>query len=112
MTTPSNHSVRRINPEHRAYWSGQQSTALPGSFRRLKPFFAAYARTHLRNFPWRRFGTRPFHLLIAELLLVQTKAEDVARVWPVLIRRYPNPSNLAKARQSTLIHLLKSLGFQ
>lgn len=112
MTIRRDRSARQINTEHQAYWSGQQSTALPGSFRRLKSFFVAYARRHLRNFPWRRFGTKPFHLLIAELLLVQTKAEDVARVWPGLIRRYPNPSNLARVRQSTLIHLLKPLGFQ
>jgi A/G-specific adenine glycosylase len=101
-----------IDREHRAYWSGQRSAVLPDSLHELKSFFRLYARKHLRSFPWRRPETRPFHLLVAELLLVQTKAEDVARIWLPLVRRYPTPSTLARARHGTLVHLLKPLGLQ
>lgn len=108
----SNHSAAPVHSEHRAYWSGRQSATLPESLHKLRSFFARYAHKHLRVFPWRCAGTRPFHLLLAELLLVQTKAEDVARVWPTLVRRYPDPWCLSRVRQSTLIRLLRPLGLQ
>src|SRR5207247_6720627 len=63
-------------------------------------------------FPWRRLRTGAFHLLVAELLLAQTKAEDVAKVWPQLINRYPRPAQLSRARLRTLAGLLRPLGFQ
>lgn len=53
-----------------------------------------------------------FHLLLAEALLVQTKADDVAKVWPTLIRRFRKPSGLAKARLRMLVSLLRPLGLQ
>src|SRR5579872_7621893 len=115
MTMRSAHSARSIavNSEHRAYWSGRQQAAdLPADVRPLRSFFARYARKHLRSLPWRVAGTEPFELLVAELLLVQTKAEDVARVWPALIRRFPDAQSLSHARQATLIRLLHSLGLQ
>jgi A/G-specific adenine glycosylase len=51
-------------------------------------------------------------MLLAELLLVQTKADDVARVWPGLVLRYPTPATMANARRETLIRLLQPLGLQ
>jgi len=98
--------------EHRVYWTSQGSVGLPVGIRKLKGFFARYARRSLRDFPWRRPGTQPFHLLVAELLLVQTKAEDVARLWPELVLRYGTPARLAQARPQELIRLLHSLGLQ
>lgn len=108
----SEHNAVHIHSEHRACRSGKLSATLPDNLHELKSFFQHYARKHLRTFPWRRTGTKPFHLLVAELLLVQTKAEDVARVWLLLMRRYPDPPHLARARQNTLIRLLQPLGLQ
>jgi len=45
-------------------------------------------------------------------LLVQTKAEDVAVVWPQLVRKYPTPAALSRARASSLVKLLRPLGLQ
>lgn len=53
-----------------------------------------------------------FHLLLAEVLLVQTKAEDVAVVWPQLVRKYPTPAALSKTKSTSLTRLLRSLGLQ
>jgi len=110
MRSNRNANVTQIDSEHRAYWSGRRNAKLPESLRELKSFFARYARNHFRMFPWRRAGTKPFQLLVAELLLVQTKAENVARVWLQLMRRYPDVLHLARARQNTLIRLLEPLG--
>jgi len=99
-------------PEHRVFWTSRVDGILPTDFVPLKRFFVLYARRHFRDFPWRDLRTTPFHLLIAELLLAQTKAEDVAQVWPALVARYPQPERLARARLSTLRLLLRPLGFQ
>lgn len=53
-----------------------------------------------------------FHLLLAEVLLVQTKAEDVAVVWPRLVRKYPTPAALSVASAKSLVKLLRPLGLQ
>ena len=112
MTMRSKNNARRVHTEHRVYWNSQQNTVLPVSLRRLKGFFARYAHKHLRDFPWRQPGREPFHLLVAELLLVQTKAEDVARLWPLLIRRYGTPARMAAVPSNTLVQLLQPLGLQ
>ena len=66
----------------------------------------------MRHFPWRKKKVAAFHLLLAEVLLVQTKAEDVAVLWPQLVRKYPTPSALSKARSRSLVNLLRPLGLQ
>ncbi|MCI0627998.1 MAG: A/G-specific adenine glycosylase [Acidobacteria bacterium] len=102
----------RIHSEHRILWSSRGRAELPVRLRGLKGFFARYAGKHPRDFPWRKTGTEPFHLLLAELLLVQTKAHDVRRVWPRLVRRYHTPVCLARARREALIRFLQPLGLQ
>jgi A/G-specific adenine glycosylase len=71
-----------------------------------------YARKHIRVLPWRRRSIEPFYLLLAEVLLVQTRAEAVARIWPTLVKKYPGPEALARAKTPSLIKLLKPLGLQ
>jgi A/G-specific adenine glycosylase len=78
----------------------------------LRRYFSSYYRRNARHFPWRIKGREAFHILIAELLLVQTKAPDVARVWPALIARYPSPRSLADAPVLDLIRYLRPLGLQ
>ena len=43
---------------------------------------------------------------------MQTKAEDVAVVWPQLVRKYPTPTALRKANTTSLARLLRPLGLQ
>src|SRR5437867_2314232 len=99
-TDPAITTAKLRSPEHRVLWTTRTREPLPARFAVLKCFFVSYARQHFRKFPWRNHKTTPFELLIAELLLAQTKAEDVERVWPILIRRYPRPKDLARARIS------------
>lgn len=78
----------------------------------LRTLFKRYARKNQRSFPWRRERLSAFKLLVAELLLVQTDAESVARVWPILIRRYGSPKKIRNAPIATLLKLLRPLGLQ
>jgi A/G-specific adenine glycosylase len=64
---------------------------------------------HKRSFPWRE--TRdPYHLAITELMLVRTKADQVARVWHQFFERFPDVSSLAHATHEELFEILGSLG--
>jgi A/G-specific adenine glycosylase len=78
----------------------------------LRGFFSRLANEKRRTFDWRKKNLPSFHLLLAEVLLVQTKAEDVAVVWPQIVRKYPTPAALSRARASSLVKLLRPLGLQ
>ena len=64
-----------------------------------------------RSFPWREEDVSPFGILLAEVLLNQTRAEMVAAVWPALCRKYPNASNLESANPEELYNDISCLGF-
>jgi A/G-specific adenine glycosylase len=101
-----------VKPEHRIFWNARVDGEPPITATLLKKFFVRYARAHPRPLPWRAPGTSSFELLIAELLLVQTKAEDVAEVWRELIKRYPSADRLARAQTRSLTTFLRPLGLQ
>jgi len=62
-----------------------------------------------REFPWRNTGN-PWHVLIAEILLLQTDAAKVSVVYPRFIELFPEPCSLLKADRQVLEDLLKPLG--
>jgi A/G-specific adenine glycosylase len=101
-----------IRPEHRIFWTTRKRRELPDRLGRLRRFFARYAKRCQRELPWRKPGIEPFELLVAELLLVQTKAADVAKIWPILIARYPTAERLARAQTRSITGLLQPLGLQ
>ena len=62
-----------------------------------------------REFPWRNTDN-PWHVLIAEILLLQTDAAKVSVVYPRFIELFPEPCSLLKADRQVLEGLLKPLG--
>ncbi|OLS24766.1 MAG: G/T mismatches repair enzyme [Candidatus Thorarchaeota archaeon AB_25] len=64
-----------------------------------------------RRFPWRN-TTDPYHILIAEILLRRTTASAVSRVFTDFIHRFDSPNRLKRARESTIVKALSSLGLQ
>jgi len=105
-------NLQFVQPEHRIFWSARTGGYHPLKSKLPRRFFVQYARAHQRPFPWRASDISSFQLLIAELLLVQTKAEDVVRIWRQLITRYPSAECLARARTRSLTTLLRPLGLQ
>jgi A/G-specific adenine glycosylase len=72
--------------------------------------FRRFYRERGRDFPWRHKGTTPFGILVVEMLLRQTKASQVAVVWPLLLERYPGPKEMAAADPGALFEMLAPLG--
>ena len=74
-------------------------------------FFANWFKVRGRSFPWRKEGVSPFGILLAEILLKQTRAEMVAAVWPALLRKYPSAASLESASPEVLLQHISRLGF-
>ena len=74
-------------------------------------FFADWYKARGRPFPWREEDVSPFGILLAEVLLKQTRAEMVADIWPDLSRKYPSADSLESASTEDLYHDIACLGF-
>ena len=74
-------------------------------------FFVHWFKIRGRSFPWRGDDVSPFGILLAEVLLKQTKAEMVATVWPELNREYPTAASLECASPEALHQHISCLGF-
>ncbi len=74
-------------------------------------FFVRWFRQHGRHFPWRDPHVTPYQILVTEILLHQTKAEDVSKLWRNFFEIFPNLEALAAAKQKPLLSLISHLGF-
>lgn len=74
-------------------------------------FFEEWFREHGRSFPWREEGVSPFHLLVTEMLLRQTRAMQVARLWRAFVERYPDPDSILDTDPEHLFEEVRELGF-
>ena len=64
-----------------------------------------------RSYPWR--NTRdPFKILIAEMMLRRTKADQVKPVYERLFSEYPDVKSLAAAEDEKIKKILYSLGLR
>lgn len=75
-----------------------------------KSFFVDWYRAHGRDFPWRQLGVSPFSLLVTEMLLRQTQAIAVSKLWHDFTSCYPDAMTLAQANKDVLFDQIKILG--
>ncbi|MGD0954391.1 MAG: DNA glycosylase [Methanotrichaceae archaeon] len=66
---------------------------------------------HGRAFPWRETDN-PFKLLVAEMMLRRTKADQVKLVYDRLFQRYPDVDAIAEAPIEDLENILYPLGLR
>jgi len=64
-----------------------------------------------RNYPWRETHD-PFKVLIAEMMLRRTKADQVKAVYDQLFTEYPDVETMAKAGNKELEQILYPLGLK
>jgi A/G-specific adenine glycosylase len=63
----------------------------------------------MRSFPWREEND-PFHILIAEMMLIRTRADLVVPVYLQFIRQWPRPDDLVCAADEQIAQTLVPLG--
>ncbi|MBE7439560.1 MAG: hypothetical protein HS115_13970 [Spirochaetales bacterium] len=64
---------------------------------------------HGRSYPWRRSSSW-YHLLVAEMMLRRTRADQVLPVYQNFIRKYPAPAKTASLKKEQLRELFRPLG--
>lgn len=71
----------------------------------------AWGKGHYRDFPWRKISN-PYHILIAEVLLHRTRADQVRPVFERFIRDYPDIQSLLDADPTNVGEHLRPLGLR
>lgn len=71
----------------------------------------AWGKQNYRSFPWRE-TCDPYRILVAEVLLHRTRAEQVVPYYEELVDRYPDPISLTGASIEALECLLYPLGLR
>ena len=70
-----------------------------------------WGRQSGRRFLWRTIDD-PYQIVVTELMLVRTNADQVARVWPRFFESYPTLRSLNEAPPSDVRSLLHPLGLE
>jgi A/G-specific adenine glycosylase len=74
-------------------------------------FFVKWFEQNKRDFPWRNDETSPFQFLVTEVLLQQTKADDVAKIWLDFFTDIPDAFTLSQISVDALEERIRFLGF-
>jgi len=64
-----------------------------------------------RTFPWRK-TTNPYKILVAELLLRKTTANQVNNIYNKFFRAFPSSNELSRATESEIAKIIRPLGLQ
>jgi len=70
--------------------------ALQEKFESFVRLLLTWAKNNTRDFPWRK-TIDPYKILIAEIMLKRTKAEQVVPVYERFVKKYPNPHSVSNA---------------
>lgn len=71
-----------------------------------------WARTHLREFPWRDETISLYKMFVAEFFLTQTPAENTAEIYPEFVERFPSLDQVRDASVEELSEAIEPIGFQ
>lgn len=64
-----------------------------------------------RDFPWRVEGkANPYHILVAELMLKKTRADNVSTIYSQFIDTFPTPTSVTRASGKKIESVLQPLG--
>ncbi|MDP3682628.1 MAG: hypothetical protein Q8S01_01730, partial [Ignavibacteria bacterium] len=76
----------------------------------FRKFIIEWYRQNGRKFPWRNMGISNYKKVIAEILLQRTKAETIAKFYPIFLEKYPSWESINKSRLITLEKILIPIG--
>lgn len=79
-----------------------------GIFRRQ---IIAWFKKNGRVYPWRQ-ERDPFRILVAEMMLMRTKADQVVPVYEQFLKEFPDIDTLAEAKQEAIEKILYPLGLK
>ncbi len=82
----------------------------PASPAWLREQIVGWFGTHARELPWRS-DPQPYHVLLSELMLQQTRVETVLPYYAAFLTRWPSLEALASAREEEVLSAWAGLGY-
>lgn len=79
--------------------------------RRRRRLLRRWFQSKNRGFPWRRYQSH-WQVLLAEMLLLRTRANVVARRIPAIIERFPTPAAMADSNGHDVADWLRPFGLR
>jgi A/G-specific adenine glycosylase len=76
---------------------------------RIADLLMDWYRKNAREYPWRKNRT-PYRILIAEIMLQRTKADQVAPVYLSFLKEFPDPERLRQASKEEIMKYFSKLG--
>jgi len=76
----------------------------------LQTRLAQWFRSNRRSFPWRETKRSPYEILIAEIMLQKTRAENIVPTYRKFIRKYPDFESLSRADIQEIKRIVGVLG--
>ena len=80
------------------------------SYQKIRNSLMQWYQNNRRRFPWRIESIDPFHVIVAEIFLRQTRAVVVERVYKEFIIKFPTPRCIVQAPERSLMEVMKPLG--
>jgi len=68
-----------------------------------------WGKEHSFDYPWRNTAD-PFHILVAEVMLQRTKADQVIAVYNRFVNKFPDAYSLSEASHNNIRSVIKPLG--
>lgn len=78
----------------------------------VRDLVLAWGAMHSQSYPWRAPGLPVWQGLLAEFLLLRTRADQAAPVFESIQRHYPDARSLGDASEDHLIEMIASLGLR
>ena len=75
----------------------------------FRSILLSWQKDNFREFPWRNISD-PYSILIAEMMLQRTRADQVTAVYNIFIKEFPTPHQLSSAEQQRIKDVLHPLG--
>ena len=86
-------------------------TPLGQDMREMQDALLSWYDTSSRPLPWRQSKCTPWDILLAEIILQQTRMETGLRYWELIRKAYPSPASMAAGSQEDLLRLWQGCGY-
>ena len=73
-------------------------------------YLIEWFESNKRDFSWRQPDLTPFQMLIAEIMLQKTGANQVENLFPDFIKKFPNANSIVNMKDEELEEILRPLG--
>ena len=97
-----------MNSSDRATWTAPSDEWVAD----VRDVVLSWGAAHSQNYPWRASGLPVWQGLIAEFLLLRTRADQAAPVFEEIQRQYPDARSFGDAPEDRLEGMIASLGLR